>query len=109
MSGKRLCESAVGGTGSDCQVACRQIGGSLTTANAGGSRAKEATVSRAKGRTGVWRVTALLAGALTLFAGGEVRAYQPAGGAPVELAPVINTRAGISPQDSKALARSKLL
>src|SRR5262245_31149596 len=52
---------------------------------AGGSgRAKEATVSRAKGRTGVWRVAALLTGALTQLAVGRVLAQpqlglQPAG------------------------------
>jgi type II secretory pathway component GspD/PulD (secretin) len=70
-------------------------------------------VSRAKGRSGVWRVAALLAGALTQLAAGQLRASAPdqAGGAappaaqPNGAAQAAATRAG---WDTKAVAVSRL-
>src|SRR5262245_34346399 len=70
MSGNKLCESAWPG-----HTGPREGSGgllSLSPVRAGGDdRAKEATVSRAKARTGGWRVAVLLVGALTQLVGGQ--------------------------------------
>src|SRR5690606_36607963 len=83
--------------------------------------AKEATVSRAMGRSGVWCVTALLAGALAQLVGEQAMAYPPpvGSGPPVEqqferpaesarqqMPPVVKTTGTAA---SKAQASSKVL
>lgn len=115
LSGKKLCDPAnqaetfpsepVVLTG-PAEAAERPTGGTVALTpdmSRGPREAKEATVSRAKGRTRVWRATALLAGALTHFVGGEAQAFPAVNGAPAIVRPAGN------PTYGKAQARSKLL